>query len=268
MLNWLLAGPGNLFYNTSDGIPVGASPRKFRLFTVAKCRLVWDKLTDSVECCCKRTERTAWIVGDSKGMRCEFCDERGYFSSSRRAVETAERFADGEGSEADMLSARQQAHVIWSGTGVANLVGLAYYAAHENLKLAVYAGTSDVFLGVPRPGVHVELLRSIVGNPFRSTSEREHLSPTVVSLAHAMYSNRDFSALPILWDALEDADCSDETVRRHCMGYERCGNLQHNDKDTASHTDHCGFCDGSGWRPRKCPSFRGDWLIDAILGKG
>jgi hypothetical protein len=33
-----------------------------------------------------------------------------------------------------------------------------------------------------------------------------------------MYESRDFSAMPILADALEDAGCTDEAILTHCRG--------------------------------------------------
>jgi hypothetical protein len=37
-----------------------------------------------------------------------------------------------------------------------------------------------------------------------------------VSLARWMYGSRDFSPMPILADALEDAGCDNETILNHC----------------------------------------------------
>jgi hypothetical protein len=65
--------------------------------------------------------------------------------------------------------------------------------------------------------VQAELLRDIVGNPFRSSGlELEWLTDTVRALARQMYDSRDFSAMPILADALQDAGCDDEDVLDHC----------------------------------------------------
>jgi hypothetical protein len=33
-----------------------------------------------------------------------------------------------------------------------------------------------------------------------------------------MYDSRDFSAMPILADALQDAGCTDEAILTHCRG--------------------------------------------------
>src|SRR5205085_3644339 len=39
---------------------------------------------------------------------------------------------------------------------------------------------------------------------------------TVLGIARQMYESRDFSAMPILADALQDADCENDEVLRHC----------------------------------------------------
>jgi hypothetical protein len=80
------------------------------------------------------------------------------------------------------------------------------------------------------------LFRDIFGNPFRPvTFSPEWRTDTAVSLARAMYEARDFSALPILADALQDAGCDDEDVLSHC-------------RDTsATHV-------------------RGCWVVDRVLG--
>jgi hypothetical protein len=81
------------------------------------------------------------------------------------------------------------------------------------------------------------LFRDLFGNPFRpvvfSTSWR---SDTAVSLAQQMYKSREFSAMPILADALQDAGCACEDVLNHCRDA------------TATHV-------------------RGCWVVDLVLGK-
>src|SRR6478736_4408681 len=42
---------------------------------------------------------------------------------------------------------------------------------------------------------------------------------STTGLAAAMYESRDFSALPILADALEDAGCDAAEVLAHCRGF-------------------------------------------------
>jgi hypothetical protein len=81
-----------------------------------------------------------------------------------------------------------------------------------------------------------EFLRDIFGNPFHPVSfSPEWRTDTAVSLAKQMYESRDFSAMPILADALQDAGC-----------------------DSADSMDHCR---GPG------PHVRGCWVVDLVLGK-
>ena len=58
---------------------------------------------------------------------------------------------------------------------------------------------------------------------------------TAVALARQMYESRDFSAMPILADALQDAGCDNEDILSHCRS------------------------DG--------PHVRGCWVVDLVLGK-
>ena len=65
----------------------------------------------------------------------------------------------------------------------------------------------------------VLLLRAIFGNPFRTFAFRpEWRTSTVLALAEVMYETRDFSPMPIIADALEDAGCTDEVVLTYCRG--------------------------------------------------
>jgi hypothetical protein len=79
------------------------------------------------------------------------------------------------------------------------------------------------------------LLRDIFGNPFRpapfSPSWR---TDTAVSLAKQMYDARDFGAMPIMADALQDAGCDSDDVLSHCRG--------------------------------EGPHVRGCWVVDGVLG--
>jgi hypothetical protein len=62
-------------------------------------------------------------------------------------------------------------------------------------------------------------LRDIFGNPFRpATFLPEWRTSTVLALAQQMYDSRDFSAMPILADALQDAGCDNAAILEHCRG--------------------------------------------------
>jgi hypothetical protein len=62
-----------------------------------------------------------------------------------------------------------------------------------------------------------QAVRDIFGNPFRPiTFSPAWRTDTAISLAKQMHESRDFSAMPILADALQDAGCDDEDILDHC----------------------------------------------------
>jgi hypothetical protein len=80
------------------------------------------------------------------------------------------------------------------------------------------------------------LLRDLVNYPFRPvTFDTAWRTDTAIALAKQMYESRDFGAMPILADALQDAGCDSEDILNHCRG------------------------DG--------PHVRGCWVVDLVLGK-
>jgi hypothetical protein len=84
--------------------------------------------------------------------------------------------------------------------------------------------------------MQASFLRDIFGNPFRPVEyPPQWPTDTAVALARHMYESCDFSAMPILADALEDASCDDHAILDHCRG--------------------------------PGPHVRGCWLLDALLNK-
>ena len=117
-----------------------------------------------------------------------------------------------------------------------------------------------LFLGHARAGsdgaehlrrVYADLLREVAGNPFRGGRGKRmkkptkrhafpvlrdaHVTSTVLAIARQMYDSRDFSAMPILADALQGAGCDSDNVLDHCRG--------------------------------PGPHVRGCWVVDLVLGK-
>jgi hypothetical protein len=90
-----------------------------------------------------------------------------------------------------------------------------------NAKMAITKTTRAPY-GWKKPeaiAIQVTLLHCIFGNPFHPiTLSPSWLTSTVVSLANQMYDSRDFSAMPILADALMDASCDNEEILTHCRG--------------------------------------------------
>ncbi len=108
----------------------------------------------------------------------------------------------------------------------------------------------------PPPAWRAALLRSLVGNPWRTVEKyawNQNITRgdsrkiwfntewlrwnggTVPALAQAMYDTRDFGSMPVLHDALVESGVTDDQILTHCL---------------------------SGG-----PHVRGDWLTDLILGK-
>ncbi|WP_246523279.1 hypothetical protein [Gemmata palustris] len=80
-------------------------------------------------------------------------------------------------------------------------------------------------------------IRDIFGNPFRPVAfSPSWRTSTAVALASQMYESREFSAMPILADALQDAGCDSADVLSHC-------------------------------RAAGAPHVRGCWVVDLVLGK-
>jgi len=63
------------------------------------------------------------------------------------------------------------------------------------------------------------VFRDVFGNPFRPVAfPKSWRTSTAVSLARQMYEWREFSAMPILADALQDAGCDSDDILDHCRG--------------------------------------------------
>jgi hypothetical protein len=169
--------------------------RKMRLWGCACCRLQWDRLTD----------------------------ER-----SRKAVEMAERLADGQATRAEADEAERQAMaalqtVLEHSGGIvpiyANPAHGAVLVLERRWNFYASAGTTAYrgsYVGPAEPP-YPDLLRDIFGNPFRSVNfHAAWRTAAVVALAQTIYDERDFLGMPILGDALEEAGCEDTRILGHC----------------------------------------------------
>lgn len=72
------------------------------------------------------------------------------------------------------------------------------------------------------------LLHDLVGNPFSEYRfDPRWRTATVVDLARTIRDERAFDRMPILADALLDADCDEEAILRHCRGTEKHASEKH-----------------------------------------
>lgn len=203
--------------------------RKLRLFGAACCRLVWVRLS---------------------------------FRESQQAVEAAERFADDEIGCDDLAAARNlhrstdawrtqrnAASAVSEVSIVADRTTVALEAAMAAAKYAAHALTDKAEGGATsyreaswRPSwdaarrTESGLVREIFGNPFSPVAiDPSWLTATVLELARQMYESGDFSPMPMLANALQDAGCDNNDILNHC-------------RSEAVHV-------------------RGCWVVDLLLGK-
>lgn len=182
-----------------------ASERKLRLFACACCRGIWEKLR----------------------------------TSEREAVRVAERYVDGQVKASTMRNAAPKTH-----SGVS--IGASFYPGTAKPAWTMFAQVTAAHSPAYFPvgseersrfeRRQIDLLHDIFSNPFQPVSaEPSWLTSTAVAIARQMYESRDFSAMPILADALQDARCSNNDILTHCRS------------------------DG--------PHVRGCWVVDLVLGK-
>ena len=153
----------------------------------------------------------------------------------RALIDLLERRAD-DGSLADAVSALRRKVKRWAESTGPFVQSIDWYA-----RFAVWA-SAEPQPRAPVPGFSYrytfrDILAEILGPrdgvvPFSP----DWRTDTAVALAQGMYESRDFSAMPILADALQDAGCDSDTILSHCRDA------------TASHA-------------------RGCWVVDLVLGK-
>jgi hypothetical protein len=144
-----------------------------------------------------------------------------------RIVEVAERSADGLASDAEIKEAEDKSADSRSGVAWV-ILAKDWWTAVEAARAA---GEWE------KEEIQCNLVREIFGNPFRPVSfNPAWRTDTALSLAHQMYESRDFGAMPILADAIQDAGCDSDDILNHC----RDASLTH---------------------------VRGCWVVDLVLGR-
>lgn len=182
--------------------------RKRSLFGAACCRLVWRSVSADPRC-----RRKVEYIETMTEQRLSPDEEEELFFDVKIA---AEHPKDGT------PPAQMQA---------ANLV---YDAESPEMALGyllTWRGRAD------RAQQLSDLLREIVGNPFRKAKfHKKWRTDTVLAVAQQAYDTRKYAALPILADALQDAGCNNDDLLHHLRD------------PSATHV-------------------RGCWALDLVLGK-
>jgi hypothetical protein len=200
-----------------------ASDRKLRLFACACCRRVWHIVTspkleqalplleDSIEGKAKDRGRAHKLAGEmlTDGSSTQACIGAELWKASQKAFK------------------RDEYGFYRIGYSVQAALGWAAGGFHPVFTNAVKAERKE----------QAKVVREMFGSPFRPV----HFSPQwrtsdVLTLARQMYDSRDFGAMPILADALQEAGCDSEDL----LGHLRDPHVVH---------------------------VRGCWALDLVLGK-
>jgi hypothetical protein len=167
----------------------------------------------------------------------------------QRIIATAERLAEGV-AEPDEVKRCFDEGIASELTGDVGAYPTA--ALLDAFQDSAYRGTSGFVHDLERDAEltqtrfdsqpYADLLRCIFGIPYRGYKvgfrpfvfDLAWRTDTAIALARQMYDSREFGAMPILADALQDAGCEDEQVLSHC-------------RDAGPHA-------------------RGCWVVDGVLG--
>jgi hypothetical protein len=153
----------------------------------------------------------------------DFPDER-----SVAAIETAERFAEGQLPESDcekVSEAACQAIERWKKEGNSK------HALYAQIALDTLEVMDSAYFERWRRATRqwakfcepdsqfCSQIRCVFGNPFHPiTLNSDWLTSPVVDLARTIYEERCFDRMPILADALMDAGCDNHEILDHCRG--------------------------------------------------
>lgn len=199
------------------------SDRKLRLFAVACCRDVWHMLKDDCT-------RHAVEIGEA------FADGKVSAEETHTVSLAAWQWfwnADRETTDGKNAAASCARAAFPTGQYEYSLMGRTE-TMRDNLEIVL----TNLAWG-EHPREQACLFREVIGNPFAKPELDSRVlacnDGTVRRLAQSMYDDRRFEAMPVLADALEDANCTETSVLEHCR----------------THGGHV----------------RGCWVVDLILGR-
>ena len=227
--------------------------RRFRLYSCLCCRRIWDQIPEEVN--------KAAVVAVEELLEGQRSGQETY--AAFVASSAVEYLPDGGGkrSEPGYWAVKYLGRAFYKHTaayGALDLTGRVIEALalageygleamyelserlsriHHGMSLPANAWLQPIPSSVQTIlSQQVSYLRDIFGNPFRPVVfPKSWRTEAAVGLALRMYDDRDFAAMPILADALEEAGCDDADILTHC-------------REPGVHV-------------------RGCWVVDLVLGK-
>jgi hypothetical protein len=200
--------------------------RKASLLVIAHARIVWPEI----------------VAADANRKELFRSSHRQSIDRCEHALNVCERFLDGQATDAERGAALAELdefdrtnHGPYLSLEL-SLAGFFAESAWRGEFLASYSSAGD-----PHPeawdSAFANLLREVFGNPHRPVRfDPAWRTDTAVAIARQMYDSREFGAMPILADALQDAGCNSDELLNHCRSA------------TAAHV-------------------RGCWVVDLVLGR-
>jgi hypothetical protein len=226
-LRW--ADPGRMLSHL-HGRRLPIDQERFRLFALACCRRIWHLLPPGSRGAVECLERCA------REGRQELVKARRLHAGDRNVASQAMTAA----AEADLTTrlnawARNLAgSVVWTASRAApSKAAMAYREAAMAVGALEKAAALVPRQPEPPPdwravsaaelAAQCDLLRDVFGNPFRPVAfDPGWRAPTAVALARQMDDadpdERDYAAMPILADALQDAGCDSADLLGHLRG--------------------------------------------------
>jgi hypothetical protein len=197
-------------------VPGRASDRKLRLFACACCRHIWHLLPEPA---CENAVELAEQYADGRATATELAAVAGAFDELWDRYYTEE--ADGTPGTTAFLACIAAGETT-SDDAPRRVPGRwdryipARTWAPASAAAASQAGATSVARAAEEAAV-CDLLRDVIGNPFLPVPfNPAWRTDTAITLARQMYESREFSAMPILADALQDAGCDNEDILNHC----------------------------------------------------
>lgn len=194
--------------------------RKKRLFACACCRSIWEAMSDDI---CRRAVEVAERLADGEVEDDERANASEAVAARSMALETNNHF-EASAENRKYYASQAAVYALSYGNDVWHAPDLAIAALEGEADRAAYKAAQH------------DVLRDLFGNPFRPVAiEPSWLTSDVRILAEGIYEDRAFDRMPILADALQDAGCDNTDILNHC-------------RQPGEHV-------------------RGCWVVDLLLGK-